>query len=400
MVQENSAPLSESARIVIAGLANSGKSSLFNAIFKKDVAVVSDQEGTTTDPVTRKIELKNLGPCAVTDTAGLCDSSALGEARLEKTRERISQADIVILATSAKREIDKSETELLAFLKEKKIPFFGAVTFCAGEVPSQKAALFLDCGFVALDLADRKEAVQNKVEGLLALVESKAGLLQKEPCVMDGLAREGSLVVLVAPIDKEAPKGRLILPQAETIRDLLDKNCPALVTTPQSLGPLLDSLKRPPDLVVTDSQAFKEVAEILPQTQALTSFSILFARKKGDLKYFMESLKALDSLRPDSKICVMEACSHHMQDDDIGTVKIPAILKKRFGENLKIFHSKNLSEAEGADLAIHCGACAISRRETLSRLEFFKERKIPVLNYGIFLAWANGLIPRAVEMFL
>ena len=220
---------------------------------------------------------------------------------------------------------------------------------------------------------------------------------------MQGIVREGQTVILVTPIDSAAPKGRLILPQVETIRDLLDKNCSALVVKPEGLCDLYKSLNSPPDLVITDSQAFKEVAQILPKEQPLTSFSILFARKKGDISYFLKSLSALKNFPKDGTILIMEACSHHRQEDDIGTAKIPAILKTKFGNKIQIIHSRQiptdfLQGDKKIDLVIHCGACMITRNVMQQRINSFKEAKIPVLNYGLFLAWANGLFPRAIQV--
>ena len=400
MGQELSTPNSERLSIVIAGLTNAGKSSLINAFFQKDVAIVSSQSGTTTDPVTRKIELGPLGPCSITDTAGISDTSPLGQKRLEKSRERISRADLVLFVTANNQKIQQSEKELLAFLRQKKIPFIGVITFCpeGSPLPEAKSGLFQKDKFIALDLKSPEEELKGKISDLMTLIESQTDSIKKELTPVQGIVKDGSTVILVTPIDKAAPKGRLILPQVETIRDLLDRKCSALVTTTENLPALYESLKKRPDLVITDSQAFKEVAGALPPDQSLTSFSILFARKKGDFSYFLKSLSALKDFPKDGKILIMEACSHHRQDDDIGSVKIPNLLKKKFGEGITISHTKELDHSiSGCNLVIHCGACMLSRKAMLDRMEIFKNEKVPVLNYGLFLAWANGLFPRATD---
>ncbi|MCR4821931.1 MAG: [FeFe] hydrogenase H-cluster maturation GTPase HydF [Treponema sp.] len=398
MNQEESTPLSERLNIVLAGLTNAGKSSLLNALFQKDIAVVSPSSGTTTDPVTRKIELGKLGPCSVTDTAGLDDQSLLGEKRLKKTFERIVQAALVLFVTANDKSLHQSEKELLEMLQKRKIPYFGVLTFQKGAVNEEKAKLFSNTGFISIDLTAPDSVIKEKIIELMKLIESRADEITKEITPLEGIVKEGDNVILVTPIDKAAPKGRLILPQVETIRDLLDRKCTALVTTVENLSELYQSLKNPPDLVITDSQAFTEVAALLPPEQKLTSFSILFARKKGDFSYFMKSLSVLDHFPEDGKVLIMEACSHHRQDDDIGTVKIPAILRKKFGEKIQIDSSRQLDEKiSDYNLVIHCAACMLSRKNMLSRLETFSRSGVPVINYGLFLAWAKGLFPRAIE---
>ncbi|MBR1722251.1 MAG: [Treponema sp.] len=313
---------------------------------------------------------------------------------------RISRADLVLFVTANNQKIQQSEKELLAFLRQKKIPYIGVITFCPKESPlsDEKSGFFQKDRFIALDLKSPQEEVKLKIADLMNLIESLSDSITKELTPVQGIVKEGSTVILVTPIDKAAPKGRLILPQVETIRDLLDRKCSALVTTTENLPALYESLKKRPDLVITDSQAFKEVAEALPPDQSLTSFSILFARKKGDFSYFLKSLSALKDFPKNGKILIMEACSHHRQDDDIGSVKIPNLLKKKFGDGIIISHTKELDHSiSGFNLVIHCGACMLSRKAMLDRMEIFKNEKVPVLNYGLFLAWANGLFPRATE---
>lgn len=392
-------PLSESLRIVLAGVTNAGKSSLLNALFEKDIAVVSAKSGTTTDPVTRKIELFPLGPCAVTDTAGLDDTGDLSEKRIEKSMERILEADLVLLVTPSDKSVHESERELISLLKKREIPFLGVITFCPSVPSSEKAALFTETGFVSLDLESSPAVISQKINILLNLIESKSNLISKELSPVEGIVKKGDNVILVTPIDTAAPKGRLILPQQETIRDLLDKGCTALVSTVETLQSLYGNLKALPSLVITDSQAFNSVSQIIPPSQALTSFSILFARKKGDFTYFLKSLSALRNIPEDGKILIMEACSHHRQEDDIGTVKIPAILHKKFGNSITIAHSRKLdSSIKDYNLVIHCAGCTLTRKAMLTRMEEFKKYRIPVINYGLFLAWANGLLPRAIKV--
>ncbi len=388
-------PLAELTRIVLAGVRNAGKSSLMNNLFQKEVAIASDIPGTTTDPVTRKIELGKLGMCAVTDTAGLDDLGDLGEQRIRKSRERMEAADVILFVSPGNRALTPREEELRIWLEEKKLPWIGVITFGDQPILNEKISFFPQEKRIILD-----NRLQKSSEELVCRMEKLDKDIHREMTPVEGLVKEQDLVLLVTPIDLAAPAGRLILPQVETIRDLLDRDCAALIVKERELYPLYHSLGIKPSLVITDSQAFHKVAADIPEDQPLTSFSLLFARKKGDPELFIRSLKALQNFPENGKVLVMESCSHHRQAEDLGTVKIPRLFRQLVGSRVEFGHSRTLPEKpEDWDLIIHCGGCMTTQKAMNARLDIFREKEIPVLNYGLFLAWANGLLPRALEPF-
>ena len=388
-------PLAELTRIVLAGVRNAGKSSLMNNLFQKDVAIASDTPGTTTDPVTRKIELGKLGMCAITDTAGLDDEGALGEQRIQKTRERLEAADVILFVTPGDRELTEGEKELKSWLEEKGLPWIGVVTFGDRKILEEKDTFFPGANKILLDNTETGSSVK-----LISMMEKLEKEIHRELTPVEGLVKEQDLVLLVTPIDLAAPAGRLILPQVETIRDLLDRDCAALIVKERELYNLYYNLGIRPSLVITDSQAFHKVSADLPEDQPLTSFSLLFARKKGDPAWFIQSLKALQNFPENGRVLVMEVCSHHRQAEDLGTVKIPRLFRQMVGSRVEFGHSRQVPEnPEEWDLIIHCGGCMTTQKAMNSRLDVFKQKGIPVLNYGLFLAWANGLLPRALEPF-
>jgi [FeFe] hydrogenase H-cluster maturation GTPase HydF len=398
-------PLAELTHIVLAGVRNAGKSSLMNNLFRQNVAIVSPTAGTTTDPVTRKIELGKLGMCSVTDTAGLDDSGQLGGLRIEKTKTRLESADLVLFVTPGIKDPEKDERQLLDLLQEKKIPYIGVITYADRPVTDSKQTFFPKDRFVLLDntsdtVKSDKAAgtVPEGLKPLFAKIESMSDSLTRELTPVEGLVHEGDLVLLVTPIDLAAPAGRLILPQVETIRDLLDHDCPALIVKERELYETYHSLGRRPALVITDSQAFSKVAADIPEDQPLTSFSILFARKKGDMNFFIESLKILSRFPPHGRVLVMEGCSHHRQADDLGSVKIPRLFHQLVSSKAEFSFTKTIpGDIQNYDLVIHCAACMLTQRAMCAKLAGFKSHGIPVINYGLFLAWANGLLPRALE---
>jgi len=391
----SSTPLAEMTRIVLAGVRNAGKSSLMNNLFQKEVAIASDTPGTTTDPVTRKIELRKLGPCALTDTAGLDDTGGLGQQRIGKTRERLQSADVILFVSPRDRPPVREERDLLTWLEEKKLPWIGIHTFADREAHPEKTGFFPPHRLVELDNREAGSALN-----LVSRMEKLEREVTRELTPVEGLVREQDLVLLVTPIDLAAPAGRLILPQVETIRDLLDRDCAALIVKERELYGLYNNLGIRPSLVITDSQAFHKVSADLPEDQPLTSFSLLFARKKGDPELFVRSLKALKNFPENGRVLVMESCSHHRQADDLGKVKIPRLFRQMVGARAEFGHSRQVPENPGEwDLVIHCGGCMATRKTMDARLEAFREKEIPVLNYGLFLAWANGLLPRALEPF-
>lgn len=390
-------PLSEQIKIVLFGLRNTGKSSLMNNIFEKDLVIVSDIPGTTTDPITRTMELGILGPVAFTDTAGFDDVGELGCERIKKSLARINSSDISIFVTRTDTPPIKEEIEFIEELKSKNRPLIIALTYSDRPKNDEKIKFIQDVNFVYVDNIN-KTGVKELKDKLVSL----SGSVIREITPVEGLVDENDLVILVTPIDLAAPKGRLILPQVETIRDLLDKDCATLILKERELKYFFDKLTVKPKLVITDSQAFAKVAADIPEDQALTSFSILFARKKGDLANYIEGVKSLNSIKRGSKILVIESCSHHKQADDIGTVKIPRLFRQIIDSSATFEFVHTLPEPEKLkeySLAINCAGCMVTRNVMINRINILKENGIHCVNYGLFLAWANGLLPRAIAPF-
>ncbi|WP_028973140.1 [FeFe] hydrogenase H-cluster maturation GTPase HydF [Spirochaeta cellobiosiphila] len=387
-------PLSEIPNITIVGMPNVGKSSLINNILGKEVSIMSSIPGTTTDPVYKRFELGKAGAVSITDTAGLYEEGHLGQKRGDISLKKIVEADIIIFVTAINTPLSDYEKQIYNKLLENKETIIVATFYDCS--PNQEKLKWLE------DKYFLKIANVNK-SGITALIEQMEKLLaKKEPELtpVENLVKEGDLAVLVTPIDLAAPKGRLILPQVETIRDLLDRDCMSLVVKERELKFAFSNLIKPPRLVITDSQSFHKVAADIPKEQALTSFSILFARKKGDLSLFIKGVKALENLPPKPHILMMEACSHHRQADDIGTVKIPRLIKQLIDIDSHFTFTRQLpsdDELKSVNLIVHCGACMITRNQMISKIKQIDEFKIPLVNYGMFLAWANGLLPRALE---
>ncbi|MCX7788377.1 MAG: [FeFe] hydrogenase H-cluster maturation GTPase HydF [Spirochaetes bacterium] len=392
-----STPLALSLHIVLVGIRNAGKSSLLNTLFEKEIAIVSPHPGTTTDPVLRKMELKPLGPVALVDTAGIDDEGDLGNARVKKTLLRLEGASIVLFVTPSQKPPKKEEREMLRTLKGSDKPYLVVLTFCDQEAHPEKLLWLEEEGIRNPLRVDNTTGRGGKEvrEALSQLSE----VIVPEPTPLEGLVEAGDTVLLVVPIDSAAPKGRLILPQVETIRDALDRGCTVVIAKERELREAYGNLRDRPRVVITDSQAFQKVASMLPKEQPLTSFSILFARKKGELEPYLASLSILGRLPSNSRVLILEACSHHRQPDDIGTVKIPRLLRERVHPNITVDHARS---PEGIDLTrynliIHCAACMLTRRAMVARLSHFHRLRLPVMNYGLFLAWANGLLPRVLE---
>lgn len=388
-------PLAELTSIVLVGIRNAGKSSLMNNLFRKNIAIVSDTPGTTTDPVTRKIELGKLGMCAVTDTAGLDDAGVLGELRIEKSKERLMTADMLLFVSPGNLPPHPMEVEFLGWLATQQLPWIGVLTFSDLPPHPDKLSFFPGDQCILQDNFQPESALK-----LVARMEQLKAKIDVEITPVEGLVQEQDLVLLVTPIDLSAPAGRLILPQVETIRDLLDRDCAALVVKERELAYFYPRLGIRPSLVITDSQAFHKVAADLPEDQPLTSFSLLFARKKGDPAWFIGSLAALRNFPQKGRVLVMESCSHHCQAEDLGRVKIPRLFRQMVGSGVEFCHSRKLPEDPREwDLVIHCGGCMITQKAMDVRLEIFRKNNVPVLNYGLFLAWAHGLLPRALQPF-
>lgn len=387
--------------IGIFGRRNAGKSSLLNVLTNQDVSIVSDIAGTTTDPVEKTMEFLPLGPVVFIDTAGIDDEGALGEMRVAKTQKVLDRTDIAIIVCDHNGWSDE-ETLLYKEFEKRNIPVLGVINKTDIEPIStenlQKILEYIKTP-IQTSLKSGRKVVSLLKEQLITSVPDS---FINTPSLLGDLIEEDSMVVLVVPIDKEAPKGRLILPQVQTIRDILDNGCSALVVKESELIDSLKKLREKPELVVTDSQAFKEVDEIVDKDIPLTSFSILFARLKGDLNVFYEGAKAIDDLKDGDKVLIAESCSHHQIEDDIARVKIPRWIKKKTGKDIEfVYHSSHDFVQNTGDFAliIHCGACMTNRREILSRIMKAQESNTPITNYGITIAHCIGILERAMAPF-
>lgn len=414
----NNTPAGERVHIGFFGRRNAGKSSLLNAVTGQELSVVSEVRGTTTDPVYKAMELLPLGPVMLIDTPGFDDEGSLGEQRVKKTKQVLEKADIAVLVVDAAEGMAACDEELLALFKEREIPFI--IVHTKSDITS-KCPMQSD---VERESADSRVAGkpmtgesnagqgENRIAdviyvsaktgaGIHELKERLAAMCpdKEERRLVGDLVKPMDIVVLVVPIDSAAPKGRLILPQQQTIRDLLEAGAVPVVVREKELAVALHKLSEKPALVITDSQAFEEVAAIVPEDIPLTSFSILMARYKGFLKIAAEGVKAIDSLRSGDRVLIAEGCTHHRQCDDIGTVKIPRFLKKYTGQNLVIETASGTGFPEDLTpyaLVIHCGGCMLNEREVLRRMRFAKRQGVPVTNYGIAIAQMKGILARSV----
>ena len=386
--------------IGIFGKTNVGKSSFLNKITGQDMSIVSDVAGTTTDVVEKSMELLPVGPVTFLDTAGINDKTDLSAQRVEKTLKVINRIDIAVILCDF-HGIDDYEKELFEKFNELKIPFMVVINKSDIEqISGEKLSEIVNyTDKVLITSVANDEKIVFKFKDLL--VKMLPEDFVNSPKIVGDLVQAGDTVVLVIPVDKEAPKGRIILPQVQTIRDLLDTNCMSYVVKETELEAALGNLKAPPALVVTDSQAFKTVSEIVPETIPLTSFSILFARLKGDLNAFIQGADAVESLNDGDRVLILESCTHHAIEDDIGKVKIPALLRKKTGKELVIEHysGHDFPDIAGYKLIIHCGACMTNRREVLSRILLANSAGIPITNYGVVISYCLGILPRAISIF-
>lgn len=395
MMETQSTPRANRLHIAIYGKRNSGKSSLLNALTQQQVALVSEVLGTTTDPVYQSMEIPGLGPCVWIDTAGFDDEGELGMLRIGQTLKVLDKTDVAILVCTG-TEVT-AEKVWLKRLQEKKIPtlvLLNKVDTCTQpeEVLNQLHALL---GIRPLAVSARNQ------QGLEAVRDALIRLAADEvqPSIVAHLVEPGQLVLLVMPQDIQAPKGRLILPQVQTLRELLDRKCSVMCCTTDELGTTLRHLSQHPDLIITDSQVFNTVYAQKPAGSRLTSFSVLFARQKGDVTYFTESTQAFEHLQPHSRILIAEACTHAPMTEDIGRVKLPAMLRKRFGEALQIDLVSGAdfpADLTAYDLVIHCGACMFNRKHVLNRVAQAKSQQVPMTNYGVAIAWINGILEKIV----
>lgn len=384
--------------IGVFGRTNVGKSSLLNKITNQEVSIVSDIAGTTTDVVEKSMELLPVGPVTFLDTAGLDDETELSGQRIEKTMKVVNRIDVAVVVCDF-NGIGKFENDLIEKFKELKIPYLIVVNKCDLAPKSFHIDLKSELSNIIYTSVKKDEKIAFKFKE--ALVNLLPEDFVNSPKIVGDLVPAKSTVILVIPIDKEAPKGRIILPQVQTLRDLLDNNCLSYVVKESELKDALDNLKTPPALVVTDSQAFKKVSEIVPENVSLTSFSILFARLKGDLDEFVNGARAIENLKDGDMVLILESCTHHAIEDDIGRVKIPNLLRKKTGKNLVIhnYAGHDFPDIKDYKLIIHCGACMTNRREVLSRVLIANQNNVPITNYGVVISYCLGILPRAIKIF-
>lgn len=409
----NSTPSANRVHIGFFGRRNAGKSSVVNAVTGQELAVVSDTKGTTTDPVYKSMELLPIGPVMIIDTPGFDDEGALGELRVRKTKQVLNKTDIAVLVVDATEGKKQCDEELIRIFKEKEIPYI---------IVNNKADLLSD--EISEKVCQNNVAEQRKAEqnALLSSGQEQyvsaltgAGIYELKECIgkltpnedmtlkiVGDLLHPGDFVVLVVPIDSAAPKGRLILPQQQTIRDVLEANAAAIVVKESELKQTLEQLGRSPAMVITDSQVFEQVSEVVSEKIPLTSFSILMARYKGYLETAVNGVAAIDHLKDGDKILISEGCTHHRQCDDIGTVKIPRWLKQHTGKELIIETSSGTEFPEDLTsyaLVIHCGGCMLNEREVKYRMKCAEDQRVPFTNYGIAIAQMKGILKRSIELF-
>lgn len=403
MATLNETPSSNRLHIGIFGKTNSGKSSFINAFTNQEVSIVADVAGTTTDPVYKPMEISPLGACVIIDTAGFDDESELGTKRVEKTKLAVEKTDIAVIVLSAEEGKDadfSKEMEWFNALKSKKTPVLFIINKCDVDVKrAEELANFIKTKFTGVT-TELLTISARTGEGIEAVRPALARLMPEnfgDEFITGNLVSEDDLVVLVMPQDIQAPKGRLILPQVQTIRELLDKKCMVVSVTTDKFVPMLDVLKQPPKLIITDSQVFDFVYNNKPNESMLTSFSVLFAAYKGDLPYYIEGAKAIDSLTENSKVLIAECCTHAPLAEDIGTVKIPGMLKKRVGEGLVVDHVRGTDfpdDPSEYDLIIQCGACMFNKKYVMSRIQAAKDKDVAMTNYGVTIAHITGILDK------
>lgn len=382
----NSVPSGERVHIAFFGKRNSGKSSLVNAVTGQNLCVVSDVKGTTTDPVYKSMELLPLGAVMITDTAGFDDCGELGEMRVQKTMQVLRRTDIAVLVTNSET-LDEYETELLNLFRDKKIPYVKVRNKCdlLDKIPEN------DMIYTSTLTGYNINFLKGKIAGMIKSDNKR---------LIGELVKPDDFVILVTPVDESAPKGRLILPQQQTIRDILDSRACSVVVQETQLKNALDKIT--PSLVITDSQVFKQVSAQTPENIPLTSFSILMAKYKGFLDTAVEGVSKIKNLKDGDRILISEGCTHHRQCKDIGTVKLPDWIKKYTGKNLEFDFSSGTEFPEnlsGYSLVIHCGGCMLNEREVQSRMERAVTQNVPFTNYGTAIAYMNGILKRSLKIF-
>ena len=383
----------ERLHIGFFGVRNAGKSSVVNAVTGQELSVVSDIKGTTTDPVKKAMELLPLGPVVIIDTPGIDDEGALGEMRVKKAKQALDYTDIAVLVADATKGLSDADKSLIEVFKEKNTPYiiaYNKLDLLSESPESENGTVYIS-------------ALKNQnIYELKEMIGSLKGKTEKQKPIVSDLLSEGETAVLVVPIDSAAPKGRLILPQQQTIRDLLDKGNIAVVCRDTELAKTLSSLSKPPKIVITDSQAFGKVSRIVPNDILLTSFSILFARYKGNLASLVEGAAMLDRLKDGDTVLISEGCTHHRQCDDIGTVKLPKWINQYTEKQLHFEFSSGTEfpqELKKYAMVIHCGGCMLNEKEMTSRVDRARRQFVPMTNYGVAIAQIHGILRRSLSPF-
>lgn len=401
----NETPASERVHIGFFGKRNAGKSSVMNAVTGQNLAVVSQVKGTTTDPVLKSMELLPLGPVVMMDTPGIDDEGELGSLRVGKSRQTLNKTDAAVLVLDGAEGFSREDAELLDLIRKKEIPWV-AVLNKRDKLTEQQVCQAEDSlgrgGIEKKDFlwvsAEKKTGIEELKERIALLAKPK----ESGKRLVGDLLSPGDLAVLVVPVDKAAPKGRLILPQQQTIRDILEADACSVVVKENALKETLEKLAVKPKMVITDSQVFQKVAEDTPADIPLTSFSILFARYKGNLETAAKGAKALETLKDGEKVLISEGCTHHRQCGDIGTVKLPAWIQKHTGKKLEFVFTSGTEFPEHLEdygLVVHCGGCMLGEREMRYRYSCAREQQVPMTNYGILIAYMKGILERSLEVF-
>ena len=408
----NSTPVANRTHIGFFGRMNAGKSSLINALAAQRVSIVSGQPGTTTDVVKKTMEIHGIGPCVLLDTAGFDDDSLLGDARTQASVRASASTDIAVLVMADAKDLSLELSWINRFRAEQ-IPVVAVLTHADLRTDAENEELCrkihraigcrplpVSCPLEPARLSQAEAEKRQTGTGITALKEALiagANRPAEKPLIMGNLVREGDVVLLIMPQDPQAPEGRLILPEVQTIRESLDRHCICVCVQPEDMQKALAALGRAPDLIITDSQVFDDVYERKPAESRLTSFSVLFAAYKGDIRYYLESVTSIADLTEDSRILIAECCTHAPLDEDIGRVRIPAMLRKRVGPGLTVDVTAGNdfpADAGQYDLIIQCGGCMLNRRSICSRIEKARQAKVPVTNYGITIAWLKGILDK------
>ncbi len=388
----NQAPSGERVHIGFFGCVNAGKSSLVNAVTNQELSVVSSQKGTTTDLVQKNMELLPLGTVTIIDCPGFGDTTEIGYLRMKKAKRALSYTDIAVLAVDASLGLNDEDKALIKLFEKKNIPF--VIAYTKSDLLKEFSQIPENSLYVSAKTGENIEKLKQMLANALPEEENRK--------ILDGIVKENDTVVLVIPIDEAAPKGRIILPQQQVLRELLDLGATAVCCKDSELLKTLEKLKNPPDLVITDSQAFGRVAKILPESIFLTSFSILFARYKGELDTLLNGADTLDNLTDGSKVLISEGCTHHRQCGDIGTVKLPAWINGYTGKKIEFSFTSGMEFPENLtdyDLIIHCGGCMLNKKEMQARMALASDENVPITNYGMVISKVNGILSRATKVF-